>query len=97
MRASLTCPLVIKEKAVGLIFFSSSETEAFSQDHYEAVQQGGSRLTRLIEKSRLYENLVDLNWQLGVARDALEYQSAHDSLTRLWSRPAILDIAQREP
>ncbi len=54
------------------------------------------RLARLIEKSRLYENLVDLNWQLGVARDALEYQSTHDSLTRLWSRPAILDITQLE-
>jgi diguanylate cyclase (GGDEF)-like protein len=96
MRSSLTFPLVMKEKPVGLVFFSSSEAETYSDQHCAAIQQCGSRLTRLIEKSRLYEELVDLNWQLGVARDALEYQSSHDTLTRLWSRAAILDIAQRE-
>lgn len=96
MRSSLTCPLVIKEKPVGLIFFSSSETGTYTQEHCTAAQQCSARLTRLVEKSRLYENLVELNWQLGVARDALEYQSTHDNLTRLWSRPAILNITQLE-
>ncbi len=96
MRASLTCPLVMKEKPVGLIFFSGAATKTYTQEHCDSVQQSSGRLARLIEKSRLYENLVDLNWQLGVARDALEYQSTHDSLTRLWSRPAILDITQLE-
>jgi diguanylate cyclase (GGDEF)-like protein len=96
MRSSLTCPLVIKEKPVGLIFFSSSETKTYTQEHCDSVQQCCGRLARLIEKSRLYENLVDLNWQLGVARDALEYQTTHDGLTRLWSRPAILNITQLE-
>ena len=96
MRSSLTCPLVMKEKPVGIIFFSSSKTKTYTQEHCDLVQQGSGRLTRLVEKSRLYENLVELNWQLGIARDALEYQSTHDNLTRLWSRPAILDITQRE-
>jgi diguanylate cyclase (GGDEF)-like protein len=87
---------VIKEKPVGLIFFSSSEAGTYTQEHSSAAQQCSGRLTRLVEKSRLYENLVELNWQLGVARDALEYQSTHDNLTRLWSRPAILNITQLE-
>ena len=96
MRSSLTCPLVMREKPVGLAFFSSSEAESYTDEHLDLIQESSRRLTRLVEKSHLYENLVELNWQLGVARDALEYQSTHDSLTRLWSRPAILDIAQRE-
>jgi diguanylate cyclase (GGDEF)-like protein len=95
-RSSLTFPLVMKEKPVGLLFFSSAKSNTYTEEHCDALRQCGSRLTRLIEKSRLYESLVDLNWQLGVARDALEYQSTHDTLTRLWSRSAILDITQRE-
>jgi diguanylate cyclase (GGDEF)-like protein len=95
-RSSLTFPLAMREKPVGLIFFSSAKANTYTDEHCDALQQCGGRLTRLIEKSRLYEELVDLNWQLGVARDALEYQSTHDTLTRLWSRSAILDITQRE-
>lgn len=40
--------------------------------------------------------LVDLQAQLLSAREALREQATRDSLTRLWNRPHILEIMQRE-
>jgi diguanylate cyclase (GGDEF)-like protein len=50
----------------------------------------------ILEKSRLYEELYQLNAELREARNALEHQATHDTLTGLWNRGAILELLDRE-
>ena len=96
MRSSLTCPLTSGGKAVGVMVFSSKEPDAYSDQHQGIFTHIAGHLATILERSQMYERLIDLNWQLSVARDALAYQATHDGLTRLWNRTSILEAAERE-
>ena len=96
MLSSLTCPLIVTDKPIGMIVFSSKQKDAYTDEHQNLFGQVASHVSAILERSRLYERLIDLNWQLRVARDALEYQASHDGLTRLWNRGAIMEVAEQE-
>ncbi len=96
MRSSLTCPLVSGSKPTGTMVFSSKEPDAYTDRHRDIFTHIAGHVAAILERSRMYEKLSDLNWQLRVASDALEYQATHDSLTRLWNRTAVLEIIDRE-
>lgn len=96
MRSSLTCPLIAGGKPVGLMVFSSAQPAAYDAEHEAKLARVAAHAATILERGRLYERLGELNWQLRVARDALEYQATHDDLTRLLNRGAILGLAQRE-
>ena len=96
MLSSLTCPLIVADKPIGMIVFSSKQKDAYTDEHENLFGHVASHVSAILERSRLYERLIDLNWQLRVARDALEYQASHDGLTRLWNRGAIMEVAERE-
>ena len=71
MRSSLTCPLVALGKPVGFIFFSSMQTNTYRNVHVELFEQIAGQLAVIVEKSRLYQQLLDLsnvkNKFLGIA------------------------------
>lgn len=96
MRSSLTCPLMAAGKPVGLMVFSSTEVNKYTGEHRKLFGHIAAHVTAILERSRLYERLIELNWQLRVARDALEHQATHDGLTRLLNRGAILKVAEQE-
>ena len=96
MRASLFCPLRSADKTAGMLVFASRERDVYTDNHRELFDQVAQRVAAIVERSCLYERLIDLNWQLRVAHDALAYQASHDGLTRLWNRSAILAGAERE-
>jgi diguanylate cyclase (GGDEF)-like protein len=96
MRSSLTCPLAAAGKPVGLMVFSSKEPNTYDEDHRAMLEHIAEHVATILERSRLYERLGELNWQLRIAKDALEYQATHDGLTRLYNRSAILDTAEQE-
>lgn len=96
MRSSFAYPLSEGDRPIGLIVFSSSKPDAYTEVHQEMFAHVATHVAAILERSRLYERLIDLNWQLRVARDALEYQATHDGLTRLWNRSAIMDVAENE-
>jgi diguanylate cyclase (GGDEF)-like protein len=96
MRSSLACPLAAGDKPIGLMVFSSAQANAYDEEHKRSFGEVAAQVAAILERSRLYERLGELNWQLRVARDALAYQSAHDGLTRLLNRAAILDVAAQE-
>jgi diguanylate cyclase (GGDEF)-like protein len=52
--------------------------------------------TELELRLRIGQRIVQLQEQLIAARDAFEYQAAHDSLTGLWNRRAVLDLLAKE-
>lgn len=61
MRSSLTCPLMALGKPIGFMFFSSREKDAYRAVHIDTFQQIANRIAVIAEKSRLYENLIELN------------------------------------
>ncbi len=96
MRSSLTCPLMAKGEPFGLLFFSSMSKNTYTETHQELFLQIAGQLAVILEKSRLYENLLQLTAQLQEAKDALEREATRDSLTELWNRRSILDLLKRE-
>lgn len=96
IRSSLTCPLASGSKPTGMMVFSSKERNAYTDKHRDIFTHIAGHVATILERSRMYEKLIDLNWQLQVASDALEYQATHDGLTRLWNRTAILAAIERE-
>lgn len=74
IRSSLTCPLVVMGKPVGVMFFSSRARDTYRDAHVELFQQIAGQLAMLVEKGRLYQRLVEIDAQ----RSALLGVVAHD-------------------
>ncbi len=96
MRSSLTCPLKALGKPVGFIFFSSKNTHTYAEEHQDLFLRIAGEISIILEKSRLYQKVVDLNKKLLETQSALEHQATHDSLTKVWNRAAILEALDRE-
>lgn len=61
VRSSLTCPLIAMGKPVGFMFFSSREKNTYRDAHVELFTGIAGQLATIVEKSRLYEELLGLN------------------------------------
>jgi len=61
MRSNLTCPLIVSGKPIGFMFFSSMETRKYQNVHVEIFQQLAGQLAVIVEKGRLYQELIELN------------------------------------
>jgi len=61
MRSSLTCPLIANGKPIGFMFFSSMEPNTYRNIHVEIFQQIAGQLAVIVEKGRLYQELLELN------------------------------------
>lgn len=59
-RSSLTCPLLLRGRPVGFLFFSSCDPHCYEDVHVELFQQIASQLSAVVEKTRLYEDLLAL-------------------------------------
>jgi diguanylate cyclase (GGDEF)-like protein len=96
IRSSLTCPLVVRGTPTGFLFFSSNDKNTYRELHQGVFMRIAGQLSQLIEKSRLYQQLYDLNEQLAAAQRALVEQATHDALTGLFNRGAILELLGKE-
>ncbi|MGC9327393.1 MAG: GAF domain-containing sensor histidine kinase, partial [Candidatus Hinthialibacter sp.] len=61
MRSSLTCPLIAKGKPIGFMFFSSIHSHTYVDVHVEFFSQIANQLSIVLEKGRMYEELLELN------------------------------------
>lgn len=91
MRSSLTCPLITQGKPVGFLFFSSREKNTYQNIHQDIFLQIAGQISVLIEKSRLYQQLYELNQKLILAQHELQHQATHDALTGIYNRRAIIE------
>ena len=55
MRSSLTGPLIINQRPVGFIFFSSVEVGTYTAQHVEAFNLIAGHLSAVIDRARAYE------------------------------------------
>lgn len=91
MRSSLTCPLSAQGKPVGFLFFTSMEKNTYQDVHQNIFLHIAGQISILVEKSRLYQQLYELNQKLLLAQRTLEYQATHDALTGIYNRGAITE------
>ncbi|WP_273249983.1 sensor domain-containing diguanylate cyclase [Sediminimonas qiaohouensis] len=91
IRSSLTCPLIAEGKPVGFLFFSSREKNTYHSEDRLAFMEIAGHLSTLIERSRFYQQIHDLNQELLRAQDALKEQALRDALTGLLNHGAILE------
>lgn len=96
IRSSLTCPLLTQGKAVGFLFFSSVDKNTYRDLHQDVFLHIAGQLSALIEKSRLYQQVLDLNNDLLAAQESLRIQATRDGLTGIYNRRAILEFAEAE-
>jgi diguanylate cyclase (GGDEF)-like protein len=96
MRSSLTCPLVVKKQPVGFLFFSSMKKNTYSEAHQELFLKIADQMAMILEKGRIYQELLEITEELRQARDALETEATRDSLTGLWNRRSILELLKRD-
>lgn len=61
VRSSLTCPLIAKGKPIGFLFFSSRQPNTYREVHVDLFAKLAGQLSLIAEKSRLYEDLANLN------------------------------------
>ena len=61
MRSSLTCPLIAMGKPIGFMFFSSMRKNTYHDAHVELFMEIAGQLSIIVEKSRLYQQLLELN------------------------------------
>jgi hypothetical protein len=93
IRSSLTCPLVAGGKAVGFLFFSSRERNTYREVHTQIFRQIAGLLSQIIEKARLYEQLVRLNTE----RNRFLGMAAHDLRSPLAGIYALLQLMRDDP
>jgi class 3 adenylate cyclase/CHASE1-domain containing sensor protein len=59
MRSSLTCPLVVRGKAVGFLFFSSTAPGTYKVVHVETFMRVARQLSVIVEKGQLFDALAE--------------------------------------
>ena len=74
MQSSLTCPLIANGKPIGYMFFSSMQPNTYKDVHIDLFLQIAGQLSVIVEKGRLYQQLVKLN----ELKDKFLGMAAHD-------------------
>lgn len=96
MRSSLACPLITQGKPVGFLFFSSASKDVYTEAHRAIFLRAAPPLSMLVENSRLYQQVYDMNLRLVFAQHQLREQATRDALTGLFNRGAILEQLDKE-
>lgn len=88
IRSSLTCPLIAMSKPIGFLFFSSRHTDTYATAHVEFFMRLAGQLSSIIEKGRLYEQLLAAKAQVERANQELMKLAIVDGLTGVANRRA---------
>lgn len=86
VRSSLTCPLVAQGKRVGFVFFSSNRPHSYIERHVELLMLIAGQLSLVLEKGRLYAELLQAKADLESANRTLSRVATLDGLTGVPNR-----------
>ena len=86
MRSSLTVPLEAMGHKIGFLFFSSQTPNVYTEQHAHLLERISGQLSMAIEKSRLYDSLLETTRLLEDANERLERAASTDGLTNVANR-----------
>jgi diguanylate cyclase (GGDEF)-like protein len=86
MRSSMTVPLKAMGHEVGFLFFSSQTPDIYTDKHARLLARISGQLSLAIEKSRLYDRLLETTKLLEEANQRLERAASTDALTGIANR-----------
>jgi diguanylate cyclase (GGDEF)-like protein len=86
VRSSLTCPLVAHGKRVGFVFFSNNRPHTYSERHVELLMLIAGQLSLVVEKGRLYAELLQAKADLEILNRTLSRVATLDGLTGVPNR-----------
>jgi diguanylate cyclase (GGDEF)-like protein len=95
VRSSLTCPLVAQGKRVGFVFFSSNRRNTYSERHVELLMRIAGQLSLVVEKGRLYAELLEAKTALEGANRSLSLVATLDSLTGVPNRRMMDEMLEK--
>ncbi len=93
IRSSLTCPLIAMGKNIGFIFFSSNEKNTYRFEHTEIYIRLAGQLAVVLEKARLYQQLIELN----ITKDKFIGIAAHDLRNPLGAIIGFSELMKEDP
>jgi diguanylate cyclase (GGDEF)-like protein len=96
IRSSLTCPLIAIGKPIGFIFFSSMKPNGYAERHIDVFSRIAGHLALIVEKARLYEDVLKARLQLEESNRALDWLASNDALTGLHNRRYFDEVFQLE-
>ena len=93
VRSSLTCPLIAMGKNIGFIFFSSNAKNTYRFEHTEIYTRLAGQLAVVLEKARLYQQLIELN----ITKNKFIGIAAHDLRNPLGAIIGFSDLMREDP
>ena len=95
-RSSLTCPLFVDDHALGVLFFTSGQKNAYHDIHQSVFRQIAGEVATVINKSRLFQELVESNQFLIQQAEHLKIAANCDALTGVLNRGAIMVVLEQQ-